>query len=31
MEKVIEASALNPSNSFAAKCFNFVFSDQEAG
>ena len=29
MEKVIWAPALNPCNSFAAKCFNFVFSDQE--
>ena len=28
-KKVILASALNPCNSFAAKCFNFVFSDQE--
>ena len=29
MEKIILASALNPCNSFAAKCFNCFFSDQE--
>ena len=29
MEKVIWASALSLCNSFAAKCFNFVFSYQE--
>ena len=27
LKKVIEVSALNPCNSFAAKCFNFVFYD----